>query len=242
MARGGSRGGRGGGGSSSGGGSSGDKNWTSKRYTHYHGKGNGDLPKNPKAAALEILAVLVGSFLFAGLVAWIVISAQQKSLDIQISTYASKAYKEVVQESPAPEDHLVIVFGVWRDRQGFDYVAWVGDHINDDTFDKVGSSNALLGKLLVKKVSAWYGDTLAEDLALILPELAEAIRADSPQGCYTCQEEHSDAVSRWINRSDLVFESTAELDQAMKDFTQITGIPLTLILEDERDIFTVPNY
>ena len=241
MARGGSRGGRGGGGSS-GGGSSGDKNWTSKRYTHYHGKGSGDLPKNPKAAALEILAVLVGSFLFAGLVAWIVISAQQKSLDIQISTYASKAYQAVVQESPTPEDHLVIVFGAWKDCEGFDYIAWVGDHINEDTFQKVGSSHALLGKLLVKKVSYNYRETLAEDLALILPELAEAIRADSPQGCYTCQEDHSGAVSQWINRSALAFESTAELDAAMKEFTRITGIPLTLIIEDERDIFTVPDY
>ena len=239
MARGGSRGSRGS--RSSGGGGRSSRSWTSKRYTHYHGMTRVATREAPDPIVKGILGFLLGCFLFAGLVAWIATGAQQKMLDIQMSNYASRQYKWVTRESSTPEDHLMIVFGTWNDCSGFDYIAWVGDHINDDTFDKVGSSYSLLGKLLVRKVSKHYGGSLAEDLAVVLTELAEKIRAASPDGCYTCRENHSGEESQWIDRSRVYLGSTAELDQAVKDFTEITGIPLTLLIEDEDDIFTMPN-
>jgi len=154
----------------------------------------------------------------------------------RFEAFAGSQYDQAFSDSAAYEDNLLLAFLVYEDRSDFSYMTWVGDHIRSETFALLGGNETLLGQTLENEIAYGYGPTLSTDLEQVLDTLAAGIIDASPEGSHTCMEDHSGTGSYLINNSELALHSS-RLNNALTDFTERTGIPIVLVVEDAADIF-----
>lgn len=154
----------------------------------------------------------------------------------QIEEYASAQYQQAFMSEESYEDNLLLTFVVWDDRSDYSYIAWVGDHINDTTFRLLGDNNSVLGRTLEQTIAYGYESSLSADLKSALEILSGEITYASPSGCYLCDEDHSAANSRLSNQSEMTLDEDT-LEAALEAFTDETGIPIVLVVEDAADVF-----
>lgn len=214
MARGGRGGGRSGGGFRSSGSRGG-----------YHGRGS----SNPIAAILSIILLVIAE---------IIPSCGGNSAvysESKLEAAASAQYESSFRQTDAPEDGLLLYFVEYDDDQEFYYIAWVGDHIRDESYDLLGDNSTQLGQILLQEVDALYTFSLSEDLTTSVTRLGEALQ-QIPGSHHTCDDDRSGCPSGLINLSDQDLDGTA-IHQAILAFTEATGIPLVLVVEDAEDIF-----
>lgn len=156
--------------------------------------------------------------------------------DQDIEDYASTQYNKAFLGTESYEDNLLLTFVVWDDRSDYSYIAWVGDHIKNQTYNLLGGNSTVLGLTLDRYVQYGYEDTLSDDLSRAVTALAGEIAQASPDGSYLCQEDRSLTQSGLVNNSELVLDE-AILTEALYAFTEQTGIPIVLVVEDAEDVF-----
>ena len=66
--------------------------------------------------------------------------------------------------------------------------------------------------------------------------LAEGICAASPEGSYTCSEDHAASGSWLVNNSNISLHES-RMNNALAAFTGATGIPIVLVIVEAEDIF-----
>lgn len=214
------RGGRGGGGGRSGGGFRG-----SSFRGGYHRRGR----SSPISVILGIiLLVFVGITESCG-------GNSAVYSDSKLEAAASAQYESSFRQTDAPEDALLLYFVEYDDDQEFYYIAWVGDHIRDESYDLLGDNSTKLGRILLQEVDSLYTFSLSEDLTASVTRLAEELQK-IPGSHHTCDEDRSDCPSGLINLSDHDLDE-ASINQAIWAFTEATDIPLVLVVEDAEDIF-----
>lgn len=259
MARGGGAGGRGGGfsgGGFSGGGFRGGSSFrpTPRPVHHHHprpmhrhhGPGMGGYPGGNGCGCGGILMLPILFFLLLAMLFGKTGTQVSPEPDVQIGQgsydersiedYAAQQYEAAFGTASAYEDNLLLTFLISENRSDFSYIAWVGDHINDATFGLLGGNDTLLGRTLERYVQYGYENTLSDDLSRALGSLAGEITAASPQGSYLCTETHSAPADQLVNDSSLSLDEQM-LRTALREFTDETGIPIVLVIEDEADIF-----
>lgn len=221
MARGGGGGGRGGGGAR--GGSRGRGYSSSKSWEQM----------TPVERVLSVLFfgfVLVIAF-FAGEGD----SGSMASED-QLSDFASAQYLQYFGETESYEDNLLLAFVVYEDCERFSYMTWVGDHINEATFNQLRGEGTWLDAMLSRQLESDYRHTISADLSRAIRELADKIRTEAPVGSYTCSEDHDNNPSGLRSRTEL--KLNAELiGESLDYFRETTGIPIVLVVEDATDLF-----
>lgn len=152
----------------------------------------------------------------------------------KLESYASAQYDAAFSRYDAYEDDLLLTFVVWEDSSDYSYIAWVGDHISNEAFGLLGGNDTTLGQTLERYVQYDYEDTLSDDLSRALNAMASEL--GKLDGIYTCVEDHTGTPSAFVNESGLRLDETM-LDQAVRDFTERTGIPFVLVVADAEEVF-----
>lgn len=182
-------------------------------------------------------------------VLFFVFTSSQNRLDTQISgsydeekfqDYANSQYEAEFGKSSAYEDNLLITVLI-EDEAYYDfyYIAWVGDHIATDINFMLGSNETELGKAMSQCINATsYKYSLDSNLAQVMYQLKDEIQSLGLDSSFTCTESHSQVKSHLTNHSDLdMTEDT--VNQALQDFTEATGIPVVIVVEDMDAVFSV---
>lgn len=216
MARGGRAGGRSGGRS---------RGRSFRRGHHAHGGRRSTPGGLARAMVMLVIAMIIN-----------VLEPRLEYNEAALEQCAAQHYEQVFGKSEAYEDNLVLTFVVWPDNCDYSYITWVGDHVNDTTYDLLGGNESYLGQTLSREISESYEYSLCEDLEQTLALLAEQIRTCSPKGCYTCDEDHSGTGSVLINNSRVSLHEN-RLQSALDAFTEAMGIPIALVIEDAETLF-----
>lgn len=153
--------------------------------------------------------------------------------------YANDQYAVEFSDSTAYEDNLMLVFLV-EDDEYYDYyyISWKGDHINEDIVELFGNEYTAYGKAINSKVnSSSYKYSLDSDLASVINAMGEKVASLELTTSFTCNEEHvGTKKSHLVNNTSLpLTEST--VNAALEKFTEDTGIPVVLVVEDIDDVF-----
>ena len=221
MARGGGGAGRGGGGARGG-----------FRKT-INGNGKSWAQKTPGERVLGVL--FFGFFLVASLFMSID-ESRAVAEEERLADFASARYELHFGDTACHEDNLLLAFVVYEDCEQFSYMTWVGDHINDATFDQLRGEGTWLDDLLTRQVELDYRDTLSEDLSGAIRAMAEQIQSEAPAGSYTCSEDHSESPTGLHDLTEL--DLNRELIEAsLEYFRETTGIPMVLVVEDATDLY-----
>lgn len=152
--------------------------------------------------------------------------------------YANTQYEAAFGQSSAYEDNILLVF-LTEDEEYYDYcyIAWVGDHIEADINYLFGSDATELGQAISDSVNiSSYKYSLDADLARVVQTMQKHILSLDLPGSFQCDEDRSYARSYLINDSTLdLTEDT--VNTALQSFTDATGIPMVIVVEDMADVF-----
>lgn len=151
--------------------------------------------------------------------------------------YADAQYAKAFGSSSAYEDNLLISVLVDEDHYSYYYIAWVGDHIATDINHMLGGDGTILGQAMESCINqASYKYSLDSNLAQVMEILTEEVEALGLETSFSCSEDHIQVESLLKNDSDLdMTEDT--VNSALAAFTQKTGIPVVMVVEDMTDVF-----
>jgi uncharacterized membrane protein len=153
--------------------------------------------------------------------------------------YADSEYRKAFGASTAYEDNILIVFLTNEDADEYYYIAWVGDHVAPDVNNMFGNNYTELGAAMNESINTsgyWY--SLDSNLALMLDKMADKIEALDVDNSFTCNESHVQVDSKLINYGTLNL-SEQTVNTALNDFTERTGISISIVVNDMDEIFGV---
>lgn len=152
--------------------------------------------------------------------------------------YANKQYEKEFGNTSAYEDNILLVF-LTEDETYYDYyyIAWVGDHIATDINYMFGNEYTELGNAIENAINtASYKYSLDSNIAQVVEYMKNEIVAMNMDSSFICDEENAGFVSHLTNNTFI--EMTEEtVNSALESFTEETGIPIVVVVEDIEDVF-----
>lgn len=152
--------------------------------------------------------------------------------------YTNSQYEKEFGSSDAYEDNLLITVLVEDEEYyNFYYIAWVGDHIDTEINWMMGDNDTELGRAMTSSISETnYKYSLDSDLAAVMKTMTEEIQALGLESSFICDEDHAQVKSHLTNHTSL--DMTEEtVNDALTAFTDATGIPVVIVVEDMDDVF-----
>ncbi len=151
--------------------------------------------------------------------------------------YADACYAEEFGNSTAYEDNILLVFLTDEECYDYYYIAWVGDHIKTDINYLFGNNQTALGRAISASVNpSSYRYSLDSNLAQVVEGMQAQIEAISQGSSFKCNENHVQITSHLTNKTDLPM-TEATLNEALEEFTEKTGIPMVIVVDDMADVF-----
>lgn len=151
--------------------------------------------------------------------------------------YADQQYSAEFGSSACYEDNLLLVFLVDEEYYDYNYIAWVGDHIDTKINNMFGNEYTALGQAINSNVNQNnYKYSLDSNLAAVMGVMQEKIEALGLDSSFTCSKEHNTVSSHLTNKS-LVEMTDSTVNDALAEFTQATGISVVIVVEDMEDVF-----
>jgi len=173
------------------------------------------------------------------------LSMCQNGLDVNVNNgydeelfqdYANDQYALHFSQSSAYEDNLLIVVLTTENNSDFYYMAWVGDHIATPINHMMGNNTTVLGRTMNNCINeSNYKYSLDSNLADVMNTMTREVLALGLESSFTCKENQQHKAI-FVNNTDLpMTDSTVEA--ALQNFTDSTGIPVVIVVEDAADVF-----
>lgn len=151
--------------------------------------------------------------------------------------FANEQYEKAFGALDSYEDNLLIVFLTAEDRSEYAWIAWVGDHIATDISWMLGDEDTELGEALSQCINDTdYKYSLDSNLADVMRTMTKQIQALNLESSFNCDEERIDYSSHLTNYSELPMTEQT-VNDALVAFTDATGIPAVIVVEDMTDVF-----
>lgn len=156
----------------------------------------------------------------------------------KLQDYADSQYAAEFGSSTAYEDNLLITVLVDdEDYYSFYYIAWIGDHIVPDINDMMGNSSTELGQAMSGCINETsYKYSLDSNLAQVMETMTAKVRALGLESSFSCTENHAQVRSHLTNHTALPLTEET-VNHTLTAFTDATGIPVVLVIEDMDDVF-----
>ena len=154
----------------------------------------------------------------------------------QFQDFADAQYAAEFGSAGAYEDYVLLVMLTDEDYYDYVYIAWVGDHI-DSNIQRLFDSQGAFGRAIQSNVNMDnYKYSLDSDLARVVEQMEQEITDLGLSSSHKCEEDHSNADSHLTNLSNLQLTQET-VDTALTNFTEATGIPMVIVVEDAEDVF-----
>lgn len=157
--------------------------------------------------------------------------------------YANDQYEKEFGKTSAYEDNILLVF-LTEDENYYNYyyIAWVGDHIVTDINYMFGNENTDLGYAISNAINTnSYKYSLDSNIAQVVEYMETEIVSKNLDSSYNCNEENGGYVSHLTNNTFI--EMTEDtVNTALQHFTDSTGIPIVVVVEDIDEVFVTTPY
>lgn len=155
----------------------------------------------------------------------------------KLQDYANEQYEKEFGLLDSYEDNLLIVFLTAEDRYEYAYIAWVGDHIVTDISWMLGNDETELGQAMSQCINDTdYKYSLDSNLADVMRTMTKQIQALNLESSFNCAEESAQYASHVTNYSEISLTEQT-VNDALVAFTDATGIPAVIVVEDMEDVF-----
>ena len=184
---------------------------------------------------LFMAAMLIFSFV-GGAVTDVAQGGTVKYNEEVFQDYADQQYAAEFGTSTAYEDNLLLVFLTTEDKQGYAYIAWVGDHIDPRVNMLFGADGTALGTAMNASINtANYKYSLDSNLSQVVTQMQQRVEELGLESSFACDETHVQVNSHLTNRTDLSLTKET-VDTALKGFTESTGIPMVIVVDEAEEV------
>ena len=155
----------------------------------------------------------------------------------KFQTYADTQYSEIYGDTGAYLDNIVIVFLTYEDNYSYNYIAWLGEHINTNVNYKFGAEGTSLGYAMNGAIAENYSFSLTSNLSSVIERMETEVNAVGSQHYKgNCHDDRSACESKFINNTSLNIIGS-EIEDSLESFTASTGIPISLVVEEAEAVF-----
>ena len=190
-----------------------------------------------------LLGLLLLPFMLIAMAAVLVFSSLASSFTIlsdggivpyNEETFQDYANEQYLAEYGSSEDGILLVFLTAENNYDFRYIGWVGNHVSTDVNYLFGGEGSELGMEIHSAIPENYKYSLSSNLTAVTNRMAT--RASAVNSGYICQESQDGMKSHVVNRSALSLD-TETVNMALTAFTERTGIPMTIVVDEMEDVF-----
>jgi hypothetical protein len=150
--------------------------------------------------------------------------------------YANAQYAAEFPTGATYEDNVLIVFLANEDMERYYCIAWVGNNLNDRVNDLFGDR---FESVVTSRFGGLYKYSLPTDFEHIVKTMATDIESLGLESSFKYETDGARATSHLTNHTNLQMDD-ALVNAALAEFTEKTGIPAVIVLEDEADVFKPP--
>ncbi len=187
-----------------------------------------------------IILVLAGTFLVSSIV--VLISAIASGGIVQYDERAFGDYAQAQYDAIYPqavygetyEDNILIVFTTTEDLDGYYTIVWAGDNISDN-INRIFAEDSEYGTAIDNNINVKdYKYSLDKNLAMVINHMATK---SAGYNSFIIDSGSPRAPSQVINRDEDLQFTADTVQNALNNFTDKTGIPISIVIEDEEDVF-----
>ena len=156
-----------------------------------------------------------------------------------LQDYANAQYMEAFGESDGYEDNILLVLLVEEENYyEYNYIAWVGDHVDTDINYMFGAEYTELGRAFANSSinSDNYKYAITQGLSAVVGKMSNHVKALGLESSFTCAEKHGQTESRIVNKSAIDINAKT-VDTALKSFTEATGISMVIVVEEAEEVY-----
>ena len=176
------------------------------------------------------MAVLLGSFINS--LGNILAGGTVEYDELTMQEYANARYYEYFDSSSEGfEENILITFVIAEETDGYYTIAWVGNDLSRGVRDLYGDETTAFGNAVRSSIGDQYKFSLPQNLHDVIDKMIAPTKTAG--GADTTP---SDGESRFVNLSDISIAETTVM-RAIENFHSETGIPVVLVVEDEKDVF-----
>ena len=144
-------------------------------------------------------------------------------------SYANSQYFTAFSETDNYEENILIVFTVYEGYDGYECIPWGGNEIDYEINEMFGD---YFQSCVKNAIPGYYEYALPSGFKSILGKMANKVATvtGAPAG------DVDTSFSKLYNNSELVVDPT-EINKALVDFTNKTGINIAIVIDDGIDVF-----
>ncbi len=150
--------------------------------------------------------------------------------------YANAQYAAEFPAGATYEDNILIVFLANEDMERYYCISWVGNNLNESVNDLFG---ARFESVVTSRFGGFYKYSLPTDFEHIVKTMGNEIASLGLESSFKYETDGTHAKSHLTNHTNLQMDD-ALVNAALAEFTEKTGIPAVIVLEDEADVFKPP--
>lgn len=151
--------------------------------------------------------------------------------------YADREYYKAFGNSDATEDNLLIVVLTNEESDGYYCIAWIGDNVQDRIINMFGDETTAFGQSMIASVPDYYAYSLDSNLATVMNTMSDKIDHLNLDSSFKKTYSHEKSPeSHLVNYTELSL-TEATVNDALVSFTETTGIPAVIVVEDMEEVF-----
>lgn len=157
----------------------------------------------------------------------------------KIYNYTLSQYDELYAGQNGYEDNIVISFVVHEDNTSLDGYTIVGYHLDKKVNAMFGGEGTALQTAVRNWIPENYSGAL-ENIRYTVDDMRENVNGLGLSKNVTCYETNTQ-ISKVINNTERSI-NTSIIEEATVRFTEETGIPISIVIDDAEDVFgrTIP--
>ena len=208
----------------------------------YYGYGGGCLGGLASLIILPVALILIVGILIVNLIGGGISNLASGGTigyeERELQEYADAEYRTVYGATEdAYESNILIVFLVNDETDGYNCIAWVGNNVTDGIYNLFGDGSSVFGRLVLSSVNDYYAYSLDRDLATVITSLQTQIKSLGLASPLKPNAKISDGPSEVYNRTDSFSLAPSALAPTLSEFTEETGIPISVVVEDAEAVF-----
>lgn len=197
---------------------------------------------------MSMLLIPIVLIIFAAMMIFVTVGSSFTSVlsggvskydEIRFQEYADAQYAEVFGDTDDYEDNLLIVLLV-EDEKYYDYsfIAWPGNDLDHKILNMFGDETTKFGRAI--KSSAINSDTykfaLSSGIASVIDTMEDHIVDLGLDSSFVCENTGHEFDSHLVNNTSINI-SEATVNRSLESFTDSTGIPVVVVVEDIEEVF-----
>lgn len=212
---------------------------------YYYGYGGGFFGGFFMILLLPIIVLILASIFFVSSLINSISAISQGGIiqydEVAFRNYTISQYNEIYEpNSEGYEDNIVIAFLTYEDNYEYNYMAIVGDHLEMQVNYMFGGNNTALGTAMHNAIPQNYSGAI-HNIRFAINTMESKVNAIPASNRLICKETQQASKHEVINKTNLSI-STESIEAAAASFTESTGIPISIVIDEAEDVFgkTVP--